>query len=94
MDIMHNKDTDILFKAVLKLETVEECYKFFADLCTVGEVNDMAQRLRVAIMLSEGKRYLEICDETGASTATISRVNRCLTANESGYKSILKKIKG
>ena len=74
------KDTGVefLFEAILALETKEECYNFFEDLCTVPELKAMSQRLAVAKMLSEKKVYSEIVSETGASTATISRVNRSL----------------
>ncbi len=73
-----NEETDFLFKAVLQLQTMEECYKFFEDLCTVQEIKAMSQRIAVAKMLSDGKVYSEIVKKTGASTATISRVNRSL----------------
>ncbi len=73
-----NKETDFLFEAILQLQSVEECYKFFEDLCTVPEIKSMSQRISVAKMLKDGKVYSEIVRETGASTATISRVNRSL----------------
>ncbi len=73
-----NEETDFLFQAVLQLQTMEECYKFFEDLCTVQEIKAMSQRIAVAKMLSDGKVYSEIVKKTGASTATISRVNRSL----------------
>ena len=74
-----------LFKAILALETVEECYDFFEDLCTVAEIREMAKRISAARMLSDGKKYTEIADETGLSTATISRVNRALKYGSDGY---------
>lgn len=80
-----SKDFDFLFNAVLKLETVEECYSFFEDLCTMQELISIAQRLRVAKLLTEKKIYNDIVKETGASTATISRVNRTLNYGNSGY---------
>ena len=80
-----NPNTDALFKAVLTLKTVEECYAFFDDLCTVPEIKAMAQRYVVAKMLSEGEIYQKIVEQTGASTATISRVNRALTYGSDGY---------
>ncbi|PHV72451.1 hypothetical protein CS063_00230 [Sporanaerobium hydrogeniformans] len=84
--------TDKLFEAILTLRTVEECYAFFEDLCTVHELKSLAQRLEVAKML-EGKRtYTEIQQLTGASTATISRVNRSLSYGSDGYKIILERI--
>lgn len=76
--IEQNKSTDYLFEAILKLETTKECYDFFEDLCTVKELQSMAQRIEVARMLKEKKTYAEIATKTGASTVTISRVNRIL----------------
>ena len=90
---MHNESLDRLFAAVLKLESVEECYRFFEDLCTIKEIREIAQRLDVATMLSEGKNYQEISTLTGASTATISRVNKCLLYGNGGYAGILEKLK-
>lgn len=74
---LKNSDTDFLFKAILSLENEEECYRFFEDLCTSPELKAMSQRLVVAKMLTEKKVYSEIVKETGASTATISRVKAC-----------------
>lgn len=79
--------------AVLLLKTPEECTRFFADLCTVKELRDLSQRLRVAAQLSAGHSYQAICRETGASTATISRVNRCLQYGSGGYREVLEKLK-
>ncbi|SMP68191.1 YerC/YecD family TrpR-related protein [Anoxynatronum buryatiense] len=83
---------DALFEAVLALETVEECYRFFEDICTIKEVQSISQRLAVARLLKEGKTYSEIEKTTGASTATISRVNRCLLYGADGYQLILKRL--
>lgn len=83
---------DVLFKAMLSLESVEECYAFFEDLCTVNELKSMAQRLQVALLLDKGETYTDIVSLTGASTATISRVNRCLNYGTDGYSNILKKL--
>lgn len=80
-----SKDFEFLFNAVLKLETVEECCSFFEDLCTMQELISIAQRLRVAKLLTEKKIYNDIVKETGASTATISRVNRTLNYGNGGY---------
>ena len=80
-----------LFAAILRLESVEECAAFFEDICTIKEMQDISQRLKVASMLDSGKNYKEISDETGASTATISRVNRCLHYGSGGYRAILDK---
>lgn len=85
-----NKQTDELFEAMLKLETVEDCYKFFVDLCTVAEIQSMSQRLDVARLLKENTTYNDIVEKTGASTATISRVKRCLVYGEGGYDLVLK----
>ena len=75
---LKDMNVDYLFKAILSLETMEECYNFFEDLCTVPELKALSQRLEVARMLSEGRVYSDIVAKTGASTATISRVNRSL----------------
>ena len=85
--------TDQLFKAILSLKTEEECYQFFEDVCTVSEIKAMAQRLEVARMLDEGSIYDEIVEKTGASTATISRVKRCLVYGADGYRNVLTKKK-
>ena len=77
---------EYLFQAVLCLETMEECYNFFEDLCTVHEINAIAQRMAVAEMLDRKCTYIEIAEKTGASTATISRVNRALIYGTDGYK--------
>ena len=90
---LKNEEADYLFKAILSLETIDECYNFFEDLCTVAEIKAMSQRLAVARMLSEKTVYTKIVEETGASTATISRVNRCLLYGSDGYKNILEKLK-
>ena len=76
---------DHLFDAILQLQTKEECYSFFEDLCTVNELLSLSQRFEVASMLNERKTYLEIAEKTGASTATISRVNRSLNYGTDGY---------
>jgi len=78
-------NVDYLFKAILKLETEEECYAFFDDLCTISELKALSQRLQVAKMLSERRVYSDIVSQTGASTATISRVNRSLNYGSDGY---------
>lgn len=83
---------DNLFAAVLSLQTVDECYRFFEDLCTVQELKALSQRLQVAKMLSEQKVYSDIVAETGASTATISRVNRSLSYGSDGYRIVFERI--
>ena len=91
---LKNDTTDFLFDAILSLETKEECYRFFEDLCTSSELKAMSQRLVVAKMLTEKKVYTEIVKETGASTATISRVKRALLDNDTyGYTLALEKKK-
>ncbi len=83
---------DQLFQSVLTLNSLEECYLFFDDLCTVNELKSLAQRLEVARMLRQGHTYNQIEQETGASTATISRVKRCLNYGNDGYKLVLERI--
>ena len=83
---------DYFFDAVLSLENREECYNFFEDVCTINELFTISQRLMVAKMLTEGKTYIEIAETTGASTATISRVNRSLTYGNDGYNIIMKRL--
>lgn len=90
---IRDQDTDFLFKAMLSLDSVEDCYNFFEDLCTVLEIKTMSQRMVVAKMLSEKKVYSDIVNETGASTATISRVNRSLNYGCDGYRKVLDRMK-
>jgi TrpR-related protein YerC/YecD len=85
---------DALFRAVLQLRTVDECYRLFEDLCTIGEVQALAQRFAVARMLDQGKTYHEIEARTGASSATISRVRRFLTYGADGYALVLERLGG
>lgn len=89
---LRDEHTDSLFDAILLLKNREECYNFFEDLCTIAEIKALAQRLEVAKMLREKKTYTDICDETGASTATISRVNRCLVYGADGYNLVLDRM--
>ena len=88
-----NQTTDALFDAILSLETREECYNFFQDLCTVSELRSMEQRYEVATLLNDGMIYNDILERTGASSATISRVNRSLIYGNGGYESVLEKMK-
>ena len=90
---IHDHLTDQLFKAILSLKDEEQCYKFFEDICTISELKAMAQRLEVARMLDEGCIYDEIVEKTGASTATISRVKRCLVYGADGYRNVLNSFK-
>ncbi len=92
MNHPHSQATDNLFKAILTLETVEECYNFFEDACTIKEIIEIAQRFEVAGLLKQGVSYAQISKETGASTATISRVNRCLTYGSNGYNTVLARL--
>lgn len=87
-----DKFSDQLFKAILLLETEAECYQFFEDICTINEIKSIAQRLEVAKMLREGSTYEEIAKLTGASTATISRVKRCLHYGADGYQLVLDRM--
>ena len=84
---------DFLFEAILSLESVEECYHFFEDLCTIKELDDMAKRMWGAMMLADNKVYTEITDATGLSTATISRINRCLKYGQDGYSAVLERLR-
>ena len=81
-----------LFEAILSLENIEECYVFFEDICTINEILSLSQRFEVAAMLNEKKTYLEIAEKTGASTATISRVNRSLVYGNDGYDMVFDRI--
>ncbi len=84
---------DQLCEAVLSLKSVEECYQFFEDICTIGELKAMSQRMEVARMLQAGHTYDDIVERTGASTATISRVKRCLNYGADGYKIVLERLR-
>lgn len=85
--------TDQLFEAILKLNTIEECYAFFEDICTVNEIKSLAQRLEVAKMLEQKSKYTDITEQTGASAATISRVSRVLNYGTGGYGFILERLR-
>ena len=91
--IAKKEKSDRLYKAILTLETEEECYNFFQDLCTIPELRSMEQRYEVATLLSEGMVYSDILERTGASSATISRVNRSLIYGAGGYESVLEKMR-
>ena len=90
---LKSEPVDHLFEAILTLKSKEECYSFFEDLCTVNELLSLSQRFEVAAMLKEHKTYLEIAEKTGASTATISRVNRYLTYGNDGYEMVFSRMK-
>lgn len=89
---LKDANLDFLFDSILKLETREECYKFFEDLCTVNELKSISQRVVVAKMLTEKRVYSDIVAATGASTATISRVNRSLSYGEGGYDIVFERL--
>lgn len=88
-----DKHTDTLFEAILALETVDECYAFFEDICTMKELADMVQRIQAARMLLDGATYDKIVKEVGISTATISRINRCIQYGAGGYKTVIERVK-
>ena len=83
---------DRLFESFLQLETIDECYAYFEDLCTIKELNDMSQRLEVAKLLSQGLSYQKITEQVDVSTATIGRVSKCLNYGPGGYRTTLKKL--
>lgn len=85
-------DAEKLYKAILSLKTEEECSSFFDDICTIQELEALVQRLDVACLLNEGKSYIEINKATGASTATICRVSKCLNYGEGGYKTAIERL--
>ena len=91
-DKIKTEAVDHLFEAILTLETKEDCYKFFEDVCTINEILSISQRYEVASMLEEKKTYLDIAKSTGASTATISRVNRSLNYGSDGYDMVFKRL--
>lgn len=92
-DPIRSETTDALFDAILTLETREECYHFFEDLCTVKEISDMAQRLQAAKLLLDGSTYEQIVKTVEISTATISRINRCIQYGAGGYRETIEKAR-
>ena len=90
---LKNQDIDELFEAILTLRDQEDCYRFFEDICTINEIHAIAQRLQVAKLLSEKRTYAEIEALTKASTATISRINKCLIYGADGYRRVLERLK-
>ena len=88
----HSDAVEKLFDAILSLENKEECYAFFEDLLTVKEMQDMAQRMEVAMLLDKGMNYQQISKDVGVSTATISRVNKCLSYGSGGYRCVLDRL--
>ena len=91
-ELEFKNDLDMLFQAILELENIDECYKFFEDIATINELKAISQRIQVAKMLKDKKVYTEIAETTGASTATISRVNKCLNYGEGGYNIVLERM--
>ena len=94
MKLNLTKENISLFEAVLSLESIEECAAFFEDICTIKEIQDLTQRLAVAHLLHDGEKYQVIEEKTGASTATISRVNKCLNYGSGGYRTVLERAEG
>ena len=92
MDIIHTKEVDELFDAIASLKDRDECYKFFEDALTVKEILDIAQRLKAAKMLKSRASYIEVCQETGMSTATISRVSKALERGAGGYELVISRM--
>lgn len=93
MNKLHSESVDRLFRSILNLETIEECYAYFEDLCTVKEIQDMSQRLDTAILLAEGYSYQKITEKVDVSTATIGRVSKCLNYGSGGYRNTIAKLK-
>ena len=91
---LKDEKLDCLFRGILTLETVEDCYSFFEDLCTVKEISDMAQRLEAAKLLLGGSTYDQIVKAVEISTATISRINRCIQYGSGGYRATIEKVRG
>ncbi len=91
---VRNEQTDLLMEAVLHITSAEDAYRFFEDVCTIAELKSMAQRIEVARLLRQGVTYQEIARETGASSATISRVNRALLYGADGYRRVLDAMDG
>ena len=93
MEKLHTKDVDALFEAILSLETVDECYRFFEDVCTIKEILDMSQRLDTAILLSQGLSYQKIAEKVEVSSATIGRVSKCLNYGSGGYQKAIDQLR-
>ncbi len=93
MGLKKTEQIDQLFRAILSLKTVDECYRYFEDVCTIKEVQDIAQRMEVARMLDAGQSYQQTIAQTGASSTTISRVKRCLEYGAEGYTLVLERLK-
>lgn len=94
METKSKRDVDLLFDSILSLNSREECYAFFTDLMTSREITDISQRLKAAIMLDQGKSYVDVVQTTGMSSATISRVSKALDHGENGYRLVLDRMSG
>ena len=93
MNVFESESAKRLYEVILRLENADECRKFFEDICTIKEIQDLSQRLEVALLLDEGNNYLDISKRAKVSTATISRVSRCLNYREGGYRMAIERIK-
>lgn len=92
MSLPKNEETDYLFRAILSLHDTEECYRFFEDICTVEELREFARRMKAARLIYHNQVYSEIAKQTGLSTATISRVSRCMKYGNGGYHTVLDRL--
>lgn len=93
MEKTDEKAARLFYSAVLRLRTEDECRAFFDDVCTIKELQDLVQRFQVAVLLDQGNNYLEISRQTSVSSATISRVNRCLVYGDGGYRTVIDRMK-
>ena len=92
MHKLHCESVDRLFETILNLQTIEECYEYFEDICTIKEILDMSQRLDTAILLSKGLSYQKIADQVAVSSATIGRVSKCLNYGSGGYQKAIERL--
>ena len=92
MHKLHCESVDRLFQAILNLQTIEECYEYFEDICTIKEILDMSQRLDTAILLSKGLSYQKIAEQVAVSSATIGRVSKCLNYGSGGYQKAIERL--
>ncbi len=92
MQKLHCESVDRLFQTILNLQTIDECYAYFEDLCTIKEILDMSQRLDTALLLSKGLSYQKIAEQVSVSSATIGRVSKCLNYGSGGYKNALERL--
>ncbi len=94
ISLRRDEQTDTLFRSILALRDLDECYKYFEDLCTVKEIRDLGQRLTIAAMLAEGSSYLQAAEKVGVSSATVGRVKKCLDYGAGGYRLVLERLRG